>query len=42
VLIETDLTGKHEIMKTGEKTGRLLFRVPIHVFMLSCFPVEKG
>jgi len=39
--IETLLTGRHEIMKTGRKRGLIPPQVQFHVFLLSCFSVEK-
>jgi hypothetical protein len=39
--VETLLTGRHEILKTGREENLTLPHVSFHVFMLSCFPVEK-
>ena len=40
-LVETILTGRHEIMKTGWERSWISHHLHFHVFMVSCFPVEN-
>jgi hypothetical protein len=41
LLVEADLTGKHEMMKSRENPTLAQLKVIPHVFMISCFPVKK-